>query len=48
MVKHESPLGTLVKVGVLSWTYVFLFDTPRGDRILDRIGKIAFPEWLCK
>lgn len=39
-------LAGLAAAAVGTYAVVLLFDTPRGDRILDRVDRVLFPPWL--
>lgn len=44
-------LKTLRTLGVpvaAAWLLTFLFHTPRGEQLLERIARVLFPDWLCR
>lgn len=45
---RQREIKTMAALGGGTWLLVFLYMTPRGDRILGRVGRTLFPDWLTK
>jgi len=45
---NVNPIKGFAAMAVFVWGYEFLFETPRGERILKKVDSVIFPKWLIK